>query len=365
MPQANHEGATGATPSPPPRIAEKAALAVASHFAANRIVCTSTGRGQAAWELSQARPEAKIVLWYIDQFQQRLAIGDFAEVERQSGTSDSLLDIICASDLPPGECDLAIVPCSIRGEAELARDQLQQAFLRLTIGGHLIAAVDNASDRWLHQQLQALGSKVTVVPSDNATAYVVRKTVALRRVRHFDCEFSFRDCGNTVQVCSRPGVFSHRRLDPGAKAMLDAVAVQPNDRIIDIGCGSGAIGLALAMRCKNVTVLGIDSNIRAVQCTQRGALLNQFAGMTATLTSDGQCDETASYDVAICNPPYYANFRIAELFAQTASGALRPGGVAHFVTKQPHWYEQNLTPVWSRITVRPGRQYAIVTAVRA
>ncbi len=42
---------------------------------------------------------------------------------------------------------------------------------------------------------------------------------------------------------TRPGVFSHRELDNGARQLLDSVDVFPSADILDIGCGSGAVAM--------------------------------------------------------------------------------------------------------------------------
>jgi len=352
------------TPAPPPRIAESAALEVATKLPGDRIVTTSVGRGQVARGLWRQRCDASISLWYLDQYQQRLTIADHLSEQTTLGNSDDRLTILCSSDLPEQEFDLAIVPCTVRGEAELQRDLLQQAHARLTIGGRLVSSVDNATDRWLHDQMKEFGSKVSVTRRDDAVVYVTIKDQPLRKSRSFLCEFTFRDREQTITAISRPGVFSHRHLDPGAKAILDAAEVSGGNRIIDIGCGAGTVALALAKRGQDIQSFAIDSNARAVQCTGLGAAKNGIDAIQTSLNCECECDAPASYDVALCNPPYFANFRIAKLFIEAARAALRPGGRIYLVTKHPAWYQDNMYPGWRDTTITQGKQYAIVTAIR-
>lgn len=366
----DHEGAKKvedlalSTQSPPPRISELAALTVAQTLPGQRIICTSIGRGQAARGLWRTRDTAQITLCYLDLFQQKLASANHASEQTTAGVHDTRLAIVCQSDLPDEIFDLAVIPCTVRGEAELQRDWLQQAFSRLSIGGRLVSSVDNEKDRWLHEQMQQLATKVTVVRTENAVTYVAVKDKPLKRLRSFDCEFSFRDRDHTVLAFSRPGVFAHRRLDPGAKALLDAVEVSEGQRVFDVGCGAGTVSLALAKRTSGLHVLAIDSNARAIQCTRVGAEKNGIDTLVASLTCEGDCDERSSYDVAVCNPPYYANFRIAELFIEAARGALKPGGRIYVVTKQPAWYLENMYPGWRETKITPGKQYSIVQSIR-
>src|SRR5690606_13759287 len=115
---------------PPPRTAELRALQVTREIAAERILCTTLGRGQAAASLAEERPAARAVCWFLDQYQQRLAIA--AQPARDN------LTFICAADAPEECFDLAVIPLSFRGEAELARDVIQEVFARLQIGGRLV-----------------------------------------------------------------------------------------------------------------------------------------------------------------------------------------------------------------------------------
>ncbi len=356
-------GSAAASGCPPPRTAELRALQAAREIAAESILCTTLGRGQAAASLAEERPTTRAVCWFLDQYQQRLAIA--AQPARDN------LTFVCAADAPEEPFDLAVVPLSFRGEAELARDVIQDAFARLQIGGRLVTAVDNPSDQWLHAQLRDMFPKVSVVATDDAAVYMVHKRAQQRRPRSLRCQFAYRDGSRLLQAVTRPGVFSHRRLDPGARQLIDAVppwpAQSPAPRIIDIGCGAGVVGIALAARQsepQNVHCLSLDSNARAIQCTAEAARLNVLDALVAKLDSAGTCDEPGSYDIAVANPPYYADFRIARLFVDTAATALRPGGMLYLVTKHPAWYQENLFPFWRDTEIRPSGSYFIVSSRR-
>ncbi len=352
------------------RVAERCALQVAQTFSGNRVLCSSLGRGQAAAALAKERPGAEVTLWYLDQYWQHLAA---TEIGQQRG-----LSIDCSADFPSGPFDLAVLPFSYRGEAELTRDLIQQAFDRLSIEGHLVVSTDNPRDRWLHDQLREMFPKVTVIASEEAVVYVVKKRAEQKRPRPLKSEFAFRDGERLVRVASRPGVFSHRRLDPGARQLIDAIAwpieASPGKtlRVLDIGCGSGAVGVAIATRAQAsdqgdevpIEVLSIDSNARAVECAAESAELNHVTTLTAKLNCFGEVDQPASYDLVVANPPYYADFRIAKLFVDAALKALVAGGVLCLVTKNATWYQENLFPGWRDIQIQPSGQYFIVTARR-
>lgn len=350
-------------PSPaislPARPAEAHALAVAADLPGDRIACTTIGRGQAAVSLASARPAACVTAWFIDLHQR-----DAAAAAWDSAPTN--LSAPCAADLPPGPYDLALVPLVKGGEAELSRDILQQAFHELAPGGRLVAAVDNARDTWLREQLAATGETVRVRPADglDVIAYIVEKTRAAPKLRDFTCRFKFRDRERLLDAVSRPGVFAHRRIDPGARHLLNAVDVAPETRVLDIGCGSGCVALGIAARDPSVVVHAFDSSARAVECTRLGAKLNDLANVSVALEAEGRVPDRGAWDLALANPPYYADFAIAEKFVEAARLALAPGGTLLIVTKQPAWYVEHLPRMWTSVAQEIVKTYHIVEAVR-
>jgi 16S rRNA (guanine1207-N2)-methyltransferase len=349
----------------PARPAEAHALAVARTLPGERIACTTTGRGQAAHALAAERPAAAVVAWFLDLHPCTAARVAWVP-------SPPNLAAACVADMPPGPYDLAVVPLAKDGEAELSRDILQAALVNLAIGGHLVAAIDNPRDNWLREQLAETGETVRVRPVEGADrkvksgtiAYVVQKTREPAKIRDFSCEVVFRDRERLLTAFTRPGVFAHRRIDPAARHLLNAVDVAPETRVLDIGCGSGCVALGLAARDASVAVHAFDSAARAVDCTRRGAEHNDLANLTVALEAEGRVPEPGSWDLALANPPYYSDFRLAELFVESARLALAAGGTLLVVTKQPTWYLEHLPRMWSSVAREEVKGYHLIEAVR-
>lgn len=339
-----------------PRPAEQRALEVAHDLAGSRILSTTLGRAQAAIQLASDRPDARVTCWFLDEFQRQLAATE---------TPPPNLSLICQPDFPDEPYDLAVLPFLMRGEAELTRDLLQGAADRLAIGGKLVAATDNPKDDWLRVQLAAQFKKVTRHPFKDAAVYVVTKHEPLKKLKEFRAEFVFRDGERLIKAVSRPGVFSHRHIDPGARRLLEAAVVQPGMKILDIGCGAGTVALALAAREPTAQVLAVDSNARAVECTQLGAALNDLANVTSDLNAKGDYEGEGTFDLALTNPPYYADFEIAARFIAAATRSLKPSGELLIVTKTPTWYEEHMAAAWQDIRVTESKKFWVVSALRA
>jgi 16S rRNA (guanine1207-N2)-methyltransferase len=278
--------------------------------------------------------------------------------------------------MPPGPYDLAVVPLAKTGEAELSREILQQALVNLAIGGRLVAAIDNPHDKWLREQLAETGETVRVRPASESSqagksgpkpqtiAYVIEKTREPAKIRDFSCEVVFRDRDRLLTALTRPGVFAHRRIDPGARHLLNAVDVAPETRVLDIGCGSGCVALGIGARDASLRVHALDSSARAVACTQWGVEHNGLANVTVALEAQGRVPEPGTWDLALANPPYYSDFRLAELFVESARLALVPGGTLLVVTKQPAWYLDHLPQMWTKVAREEVKGYHLIEAVR-
>ena len=332
-----------------------------------QVASISFGRAQAAEWFARSTPESHVTCWFLDQFHAFRASEHMRLPDETSGPAKEMptnVEIACTADLPTQEYHLAMIPMVSSGEAELSRDFLQQMFNQLAIGGRLIVSVDNPDDRWLHDQMKGFEKSVKVRKFSDAVVYMIDKTTPLKKLKDFSCELAFRDCEELIQLITRPGVFSHRQLDNGARQLLDAVDVYPGARLLDIGCGSGSVTLGIAKRDPSAIVHAVDSNSRSLSCLTRALKLNGINNVTVELNHTGVYGDANQFDMALANPPYFGDFRIAEKFIAAAHRSLRPGGRLVLVTKQPNWYRENLERWLIECDVFESRRYHIVSGVK-
>jgi 16S rRNA (guanine1207-N2)-methyltransferase len=78
------------------------------------------------------------------------------------------------------------------------------------------------------------------------------------------------------------GVFSHGHLDTGTSLLVrEAPPPSPTGDLLDLGCGSGAIALTLALRSPAARVWAVDVNARALELTASNAARNGIMVRTA------------------------------------------------------------------------------------
>lgn len=324
-------------------------------LAAERLLCNTAGRGQFAQAWQQFYPEGRAVCHFFELYQHE-------QTAAELHSSGSAVETVIAADLPAAMVDLVAFAFGKTGEAELVRDLLQQGHERLALGGRLVAASDNPRDQWLHELLQRLFPKVTRKVFPTGVVYLATKRGPLKKLKSFGCEFSYREENCEIKLRTRPGVFSHRELDGGARALIEAMEIEAADSILDLGCGCGVVGLVAAARNRQGKVLAIDSHVRAVEATRWGAEANELSNLQAVLNADGGSAESEAYAAVLANPPYYSNQRIAEIFVSTALRALRPGGYLWLVTKRPEWYAEQLPTRFATVDFLQVRSYMVVRA---
>ena len=269
------------------RPAEARLYEVAKKLPGEQVVVISAGRAQSAAMISTERRKASVMAWYLDSYRCQLASEhQLASEARDAGAA---LSYVCESDWPleDQQADLVMLEQPKTGEAELGRELLQTAWHHLKIGGAFVVATDNPKDKWLLEQMQVLSKSIKVRDFDDAKVYYAIKKKPLKRQREFLCQLAFRDEGNLLQLVTRPSVFAHRKLDTGARHIMDNVEVFPDAELIEIGCGSGAVSMALAARDASASVFAIDSNARAIDCLKRGLELNGLENVTAEVTTTG------------------------------------------------------------------------------
>ena len=241
--------------------------------------------------------------------------------------------------------------------AELALDQLQDIHANLAEGGAFYAAFEGDPDDALKTMRLVWKSVNVLKRAKHAVLFKAVKYGPPVKVRDFSATWNASvPGGEPLAFTTYPGCFCHRRPDAGGLALAEVAAREVECRmsqltthnsqltthnLLDMGCGCGLVGLLVddAIRRQSSisnlqsSITLIDSHARAIAAEKANAAR---AGIDAEfiLADDGlPRGRVGEYDLFVGNPPYYSDYRIAEVFLETAYRALKPGGVCLTVVK--------------------------------
>lgn len=147
---------------------------------------------------------------------------------------------------------------------------------------------------------------------------------ALRRV-------SFEALGNRLEFDTDAGVFSRDGLDRGTEVLLNALPPL-SGRILDLGCGWGALGIALGKRYPELDIVMTDINSRAVELVQQNLRLNGIRALV--VQGDGFEAVEGPFDAIITNPPIRAGKAVIYDLFDRAREFVSPKGALYVVIRK-------------------------------
>ncbi len=108
--------------------------------------------------------------------------------------------------------------------------------------------------------------------------------------------------GHELRLTSGSGVFAQGRVDIGTAILFRETAPPAPGRLLDLGCGYGVIGLALAVAVPDAVVTAVDVNERALLLARENAAGLGLEERYRACTPE-QVPPEATYDEIWSNPP--------------------------------------------------------------
>jgi 16S rRNA (guanine1207-N2)-methyltransferase len=172
--------------------------------------------------------------------------------------------------------------------------------------------------------------------------------------------------GFELRLQTQAGVFAHRELDEGSRLLIEAMRISPTARVLDWGCGYGAVGIAAARLASRGHVTLVDVDIRATRLAQKNLELNGVENADVVL-GDGLHDlpPKVRYDVIVSNPPTHSGREVLNDLVASAYKALRPRGQLFLVINRLLSLRREVETVFGNTeTAARHKGFVVIRAVK-
>jgi 16S rRNA G1207 methylase RsmC len=183
-----------------------------------------------------------------------------------------------------------------------------------------------------------------------------------------DIVFNDTLCGHPFTFHSTWGLFSPRGIDGGTRLLLDHVEVAEDADCLDLGCGYGPIGLALARMAPRGRTCLVDKDFVAVDYAGRNAVVNGLSNCEAFLSNGFSAVGEQRFHLIASNLPAKVGKELLYLYLYDALAHLHPGGRLYVVTITGlrRFIERGFEEVFGNYDkLKQGREYTVAMAVRS
>lgn len=141
-------------------------------------------------------------------------------------------------------------------------------------------------------------------------------------------EWNFTLRNKNFQFKTDAGVFSKKEVDFGSRVLIEAFEMFNEDSspIIDIGCGYGPIGLALAHSFPMREIHMVDVNERAISLAKKNASINRVDNVKIYESSIFENVKEEGFAAVVSNPPIRAGKKIVHGILEDSKEYLKDGG---------------------------------------
>lgn len=172
-------------------------------------------------------------------------------------------------------------------------------------------------------------------------------------------------------VVNHAGVFCADRLDIGTRFFLGRLPYgrAGGRRVVDLGCGNGVVGTALAVADPDAEVVFVDESYQAVASAEETYQANAH-GTAEFRVGDGmEGFAPDSVDLVLNNPPFHSHQATTDATAGRMFGgarrALRPGGELWVVGNRHLGYHVTLRRIFGNSElVASDAKFVILRAVK-
>lgn len=297
-----------------------------------------------------------------------------ANLER-AGVEPGTVRLLTTQDPPPGRVDVLLV--RVPKSLALLEDQLLRLAPAvhegtLVVGTGMVKEI-HTSTLQLFERI--LGPTRTSLAEKKARLIFCTPEPSLERPANpWPYGYTLPDgigAASGRAVVNHAGVFCADRLDIGTRFFLQHLPEsRGSQRIVDLGCGNGVVGTALALVNPEAEVLFVDESFQAVASAEGTYKANGVPGHAEFRVGDGLAGvPEGSVDLVLNNPPFHSHQATTDATAwRMFTGArrtLRPGGELWVVGNRHLGYHVKLRKLFGNSElVAGGPKFVVLKAVK-
>lgn len=294
---------------------------------------------------------------------------------RRAGADEDSVRLLTTQDAPPERVDVLLV--RVPKSLALLEDQL----LRLAALREGTVVVGSGMVKEIHTSTLKLFERIigpTRTSLAEKKARLIHATVAPsadRGASPWPYRYELPDGIGPASghpVVNHAGVFCAERLDIGTRFFLRQLP-EPSGtaRVVDLGCGNGVVGTAVALAAPEAELLFVDESFQAVASAEATYRANGLPdGRAEFRVGDGLAGiEDGSVDVVLTNPPFHTHQATTDATAWRmftgARRALRPGGELYVIGNRHLGYHLKLRKLFGNSQlVASDAKFVVLKAVK-
>ncbi len=171
-------------------------------------------------------------------------------------------------------------------------------------------------------------------------------------------------------LINHAGVFARQKLDIGTRFFLENLPKDVGDaKIIDLGCGNGALGIHMAKHNSRAAFTFVDESFMSVQSAQESWLANGLDERAEFIANDCLTGfASASADIVVCNPPFHQGNTVGDHIAwrmfQQSFDVLKKGGELRIIGNRHLAYHTKLKRLFGHCQSVASNSKFVVLASR-
>ena len=183
-----------------------------------------------------------------------------------------------------------------------------------------------------------------------------------------DLEIKTELMGKSLTFATTWGVFSPREIDSGTELFLRYLDIKEDEVALDIGCGYGPLGLAIAANAPKGQVHMVDKDFVAVDYANKNAAKNGLGHAKAYLSNGlSNVPKDVQFSTVVSNVPAKVGKEMLSIMLHDVHEQLEPGGQFVVVTINGlrQYMKRNFMEVFGNYEkVKQGKDYTISRCIK-